>query len=40
MLSPCVKPMRREPWVTTLERALGMGKLESAPEPEVEVGWP
>ena len=27
MLSPCVKPMRRLPCVTTLLRAVGMGKL-------------
>jgi hypothetical protein len=41
MLSPCVKPIRRLPWVTTLERAEGMGKLESAkPDPEAGCCWP
>lgn len=29
MLSPCVKPMRRVPCVTTLDRAVGIGKLLS-----------
>ena len=29
MESPCVKPMRRVPWVTTLERAVGVGNAAS-----------
>jgi len=39
MESPWVKPMRRPPWVTTLERAVGMGKEASGAALPPPPGW-
>ena len=40
MESPCVKPILNPPWVTTFDRAVGIGKPEAAEVSEAAMPAP